>query len=220
MNGLAVLLKLKYLKNMKALGFDYMSPLESFDTLGSNELPNDMNKLRNMCSGCHLCDLAKSRKSVVFGAGNETADIMFVGEAPGESEDNLGKPFVGKAGEMLTKMIENVLEIPRSSVYIANIAKCRPPQNRTPSHLEIAACKPYILKQIELVKPKIIVALGATALNTLISDELQITKARGKQYKFGNAVLVPTFHPSYLLRNPNEKKHAMEDMKLIKSLIN
>jgi len=220
MSKLATLLKLKYLKNMKTLGFNYIAPLEDFDTVTNLELPNELSKLRSMTLNCHLCDLAKSRKKIVFGEGSEDSELMFIGEAPGESEDETGRPFVGKAGELLTKMIEAGITIPRSSVYIANIVKCRPPGNRVPTHTEVSSCKPYLLKQIEVIKPKIIVALGATALNSLLGENHAISKVRGKQYKFGNSILIPTYHPSYLLRNPDAKKEAFEDIKLIKTLLN
>lgn len=219
MSALANLLKLKYLKHLKSLGYNFTARLEEFDTINDNDLPEDMSKLRATTDGCHLCDLAKNRKKVVFGEGNESAKLMFIGEGPGESEDETGRPFVGKAGELLTNMIEKAIGVPRSSVYIANIVKCRPPANRTPTHAEVTACKPYVQKQIELISPDIIVALGATALNSLLGEELSITKVRGRQYRFANATLIPTFHPSYLLRNPEAKREAFEDMKLIKSLL-
>jgi DNA polymerase len=219
LSALANLLKLKYLRHLKSLGYNYTRLLEEFDTLNNSDLPSNINQLRTITTNCHLCDLAKNRTKVVFGEGSENAKVMFIGEGPGESEDETGRPFVGKAGELLSKMIENAIGIQRSSVYIANIVKCRPPSNRVPTHAEVTACKPYLLKQIEIIKPTIIVALGATALNSLLGEDLSITKVRGKQYKFANTTLIPTFHPSYLLRNPDAKKEAFEDMKLIKSLL-
>lgn len=219
MKTLSNLIKLRYLKNMKALGYSYIAPLENFETVANSQLPQDMTKLKTMCAGCHLCDLAKNRKKVVFGEGNENAKLMFVGEGPGESEDESGRPFVGKAGELLDKIITNVLNETRNNVYIANIVKCRPPANRVPTHIEVAACKPYLLKQIELIQPKVIVALGSTALNSLLGEELTISKSRGIQYKYANSILIPTFHPSYLLRNPTAKRDVFEDMKLVKMLL-
>ena len=213
------LLKLKYLKNLKSLGFSYTAALEDFDAPCDMALPNDLVKLKTITLSCHLCDLAKTRKNVVFGEGNQNAKLMFIGEGPGESEDGSGRPFVGKAGELLTAMIEKAVGVPRESVYIANIVKCRPPENRTPTHTEVAACKNYLLKQIELINPDVIVCLGATALNSLLNGEFAITKVRGMRYSFGNKTVIPTYHPSYLLRNPSAKKEAYEDMLLIKSLL-
>jgi len=144
---------------------------------------------------------------------------MFVGEGPGATEDSMGRPFVGRAGELLTKMIENVLLIPRSEVYIANIVKCRPPGNRTPTPTEAHTCLPYLQKQIEIVKPRIVVALGATAYRYLTNDESRITRVRGTIHKQNGYSIIPTFHPSYLLRNPSAKKEAFIDMQLVKSLM-
>jgi uracil-DNA glycosylase len=213
------MLKLKYLKSLKSLGFSYTAGLEDFDTPCEMSLPNDLGKLKTLTLGCHLCDLAKTRKNVVFGEGNPNASLMFIGEGPGESEDSSGRPFVGKAGELLTAMIEKAVGVPRQSVYIANIVKCRPPQNRTPTHAEMAACKNYLLRQIELIDPKLIVCLGGTALNSLLGGEFAITKVRGMRYSFGAKIVIPTYHPSYLLRNPSAKSEAFEDMLLIKSLL-
>ena len=183
------------------------------------ELPNDLEELRKIVENCHLCDLAKTRKKVVFGEGDPNAKIMFIGEAPGASEDETGRPFVGRAGQLLTKMIENVLEIPRSSVYIANIVKCRPPNNRVPTPQEAKTCLPYLLKQIEIVDPKILVALGATSYRYLTGDNTPISKIRGQIIKFQNRILIPTYHPSYLLRNPSKKKEVYEDLLKIKELL-
>jgi len=213
------LLRLKYLKSLKALGFSYTAQLEGHEMPCEMALPNDIGRLKTLTLACHMCDLAKTRKNVVFGEGSQNAKLMFIGEGPGESEDNSGRPFVGKAGELLTAMIEKAVGVPRESVYIANIVKCRPPQNRVPTHSEISACKNYLLKQIELINPDIIVCLGATALNSLLGGEFAITKVRGMRYSFGEKTVIPTYHPSYLLRNPSAKKEAYEDMLLIKSLM-
>ncbi|MRI82988.1 MAG: uracil-DNA glycosylase [Nitratiruptor sp.] len=183
------------------------------------DLPNDLEALRQIVSQCHLCDLAKTRNRVVFGEGNPKAQLMFIGEGPGASEDATGRPFVGRAGQLLTRMIENVLQIPREQVYIANIVKCRPPNNRVPTPQEAQTCLPYLLKQIELVDPKILVALGATSYRWLTGDKTPISKIRGHKLTFGNRILVPTFHPSYLLRNPSKKREAYQDLLLIKELL-
>ena len=168
---------------------------------------------------CHLCELSKSRHKVVFGEGNPQADILFVGEGPGASEDSSGKPFVGRSGELLTKMIENVLHITRSDVYITNIVKCRPPNNATPTPLQAHTCQLYLKKQIELIKPKLIIALGATAYHYITGDETEISKIRGTQYRQDNYTVIPTYHPSYLLRNPSAKKEVFEDLLKVKELM-
>ena len=156
---------------------------------------------------------------MVFGEGNPHADLMLIGEGPGATEDETGRPFVGRAGELLTAMIEKGIGIPRNSVYIANIVKCRPPGNRTPHEEEAHTCRPFVMRQIELVQPKIILALGATAFRYLTDQEIRITRARGQQFTLGNAILIPTFHPSYLLRNPSAKKEAYADCLSVQSLL-
>lgn len=219
MKNLNLALKLKYLHYLKSLGFCYVKPIKDFEIKESFELPSSMTGLKTTVLGCHLCELAKTRTNVVFGEGNENARVMFVGEGPGEAEDKSAKPFVGKAGELLTKMIENAIGIKREDAYIANIVKCRPPNNRVPAPSEVASCKPYLEKQIELIKPELIVALGATALNSLLGQNHSIMKVRGTLMEYKGAKLIPTFHPSFLLRNPSAKKEAYADMLLIKSLL-
>lgn len=220
MKNLNLALKLKYLYYLRNLGFEYTAPLKEFEIQESFELPSDMASLRASCLSCHLCELAKSRTNVVFGEGNEQAKIMFVGEGPGEMEDKTGRPFVGNAGEMLTKIIENVLGIRRNEVYIANIVKCRPPNNRVPTPSEIASCKPYLEKQIELIAPKLIVALGGTALNALTGQNYSIMKMRGSVLNYRGIPLIPTYHPSFIIRNPTTaKKPVHADMLLVKSYL-
>jgi len=219
LKNLNLALKLKYLHHLKSLGFCYVKPIKDFEIKESFELPSSMAGLKTTVLGCHLCELAKTRTNVVFGEGNENARVMFVGEGPGEAEDKSAKPFVGKAGELLTKMIENAIGIKREETYIANIVKCRPPNNRVPAPSEVASCKPYLEKQIELIKLELIVALGATALNSLLGQNHSIMKVRGTVMEYKGAKLIPTFHPSFLLRNPSAKKEAYADMLLIKSLL-
>lgn len=171
--------------------------------------------LRREVEGCRKCRLWRSRRKVVFGAGDTEAGIMFVGEAPGEEEDLKGEPFVGAAGELLTRMIR-AIRMERREVYIANVLKCRPPGNRDPLPEEIEACKPYLLRQIELVKPKVICALGRIAGGTLLGTSLPLSRLRGKvHFALGTKVVV-TFHPAALLRNPGWKRQAWEDMKLLR----
>ncbi len=200
------------------IGTSYMDPINQ-ENLFTQSLPNDLEELKKIVLQCHLCDLAKTRKNVVFGEGNPHAKLMFIGEGPGATEDETGRPFVGRAGQLLTKMIENVLEIPRSEVYIANIVKCRPPNNRVPTPEEARTCIPYLFKQIELIDPKILVALGATSYRWLTGDTTPISKVRGQTIEFQGRILIPTFHPSYLLRNPSKKKEAYQDLLKIKELL-
>ncbi len=220
MKNLNLALKLKYLHYLKSLGFDYTKPIKDFELRESFELPQTMAALRASCLSCHLCELAKTRKNVVFGEGDEKAKVMFIGEAPGEMEDKSGRPFVGNAGDTLTKMIENVVGIKREKVYIANIVKCRPPNNRVPTPSECASCKPYLEKQIELIAPKLIVTLGGTALNALTGQNYSIMKIRGSVLDYHGIPLIPTYHPSFIIRNPTTaKKPAYADMLLVKSYL-
>ena len=219
MKNLKNALLLQQLYRLKQLGYSYTSVTPFKEEEPDVTLPNTLEKLQKQAIECHLCQLSKSRTNVVFGDGNTSADIMFVGEAPGSSEDSVGKPFIGRSGELLTKMIENVLLIDRKDVYITNIVKCRPRDNAEPTPIEAHTCQPYLLKQIELIQPKFIVALGATAYHYLSGDETNISKIRGTIHKQNGYTLIPTYHPSYLLRNPSAKKDVFEDLKMLKSLM-
>jgi DNA polymerase len=168
------------------------------------------------CTRCKLHTLG--RKQVVFGVGNQHAELMFVGEAPGADEDVQGIPFVGRAGQLLTKMIA-AMGFSREDVYIANVVKCRPPENRNPEPDEIETCEPFLFRQIETIKPKVIVALGSFATKTLLRTQDPISRLRGRIYEYHGAKLVPTFHPSFLLRSPNQKKYAWDDLKVALSVI-
>ena len=179
MKNLRNALLLKQLYQLKQLGYNYTNITAYKEDQLDLSLPNTLESLQKQAQNCHLCELSKSRGKVVFGEGNPHADILFIGEAPGATEDSSGKPFVGRSGELLTKMIENVLKISRSDVYITNIVKCRPPNNQVPTPTQAHTCQPYLLKQIELIKPKLIVTLGATAYHYLTGDETGITKIRG-----------------------------------------
>ncbi|MES1256176.1 MAG: uracil-DNA glycosylase [Acidobacteriota bacterium] len=175
--------------------------------------------LRADIGDCTRCKLhALGRTQVVFGSGNPAANLMFVGEAPGADEDVQGVPFVGRAGQLLTKIIE-AIALTREDVYIANVIKCRPPQNRNPEPDEIATCEPFLFRQIDAIKPIVIVALGKFATQTLLRSEDPISRLRGRVFEYRGAKLVPTFHPAYLLRNPSSKREVWEDMKLVKSLL-
>ena len=168
---------------------------------------------------CTRCKLhALGRRHIVFGVGNPHADLMFVGEAPGADEDIQGEPFVGRAGQLLTKIIE-AIGLKREQVYIANVIKCRPPQNRNPEQDEVETCEPFLFQQIDIVKPRVVVALGAFAARTLLRTLDPITRLRGRVYDYRGASLVPTFHPAYLLRNPASKRDVWEDMKVVRQIL-
>jgi uracil-DNA glycosylase len=168
------------------------------------------------CSRCKLHTLG--RKQVVFGVGNPAADLMFVGEAPGADEDIQGEPFVGRAGQLLTKIIE-AINLRREDVYIANVIKCRPPQNRNPEPDEVEQCQPFLFRQIDVIRPKVIVALGKFAAQCLLKTTDPITRIRGREYRYRDAILIPTYHPAYLLRNPSSKREVWEDMKRVRELL-
>jgi uracil-DNA glycosylase len=168
------------------------------------------------CQRCKLHNLG--RKQVVFGVGNPGADLMFVGEAPGADEDQQGEPFVGRAGQLLTKIIE-AIGLKREDVYIANVIKCRPPGNRNPEPDEVATCQPFLFRQIDAIEPKVIVALGKFAAQALLQTTDPITRLRGRSFTYRGATLIPTFHPAYLLRNPSSKREVWEDMKKVRSIL-
>jgi len=168
------------------------------------------------CTRCKLHTLGRSQ--IVFGVGNPQADLMFVGEAPGADEDIQGVPFVGRAGQLLTKIIE-AIGLKREDVYIANVIKCRPPQNRNPEPDEVEKCEPFLFQQIDVVKPKVIVALGKFGAQTLLRTLEPISRLRGRVFEYRGSKLIPTFHPAYLLRNPSSKREVWEDMKLVRKLL-
>lgn len=163
---------------------------------------------------CQRCKLCSTRTNIVFGVGNPQAEIMFIGEGPGADEDAKGEPFVGRAGQLLTKIIE-AMGLTRNEVYINNIVMCRPPNNRAPEADESAMCKPFLLRRINAIKPKIIVCLGATAVKNLLENETPISKIRGKIQNWNGYNVMPTFHPAFLLRNPHMKAPVWEDMQAV-----
>ncbi len=168
------------------------------------------------CARCKLSSLG--RKQIVFGVGSPVADLMFVGEAPGRDEDIQGEPFVGRAGQLLTKIIE-AIGLTRDEVYIANVIKCRPPDNRNPEPDEVATCEPFLFRQVDVIKPKVIVALGTFAAKALLRTDEPISRLRGRIYAYRGAKLVPTFHPAFLLRSPDRKRDTWEDMKKVRALL-
>jgi len=191
---------------------------EAVDLRARESADGEFDALKKEVAGCSACGLAKTRTNVVFGSGNPKAGLMFVGEAPGSEEDIQGLPFVGRAGQLLTKIIE-AMGLKRDDVYIANLLKCRPPDNRAPLPEEIAACRENIRRQIAIVKPKVICTLGKFASQTLLNTETTISQLRGNFYEYEGIKVMPTFHPAYLLRNPHDKKLVWHDMKKIKKLL-
>ncbi len=174
-----------------------------------------LDDLRAEIGDCQRCKLCKGRTHIVFGVGNPAAELMFVGEGPGRDEDLQGEPFVGRAGQLLTEIITKGMKLQRADVYIANVVKCRPPENRNPEADEIAACEPFLIRQIEIIKPRVIVALGKFAAQTLLRDTTPITRLRGRWFDYHGIKLMPTLHPAYLLRNPADKKLVWEDIKMV-----
>ena len=186
----------------------------------------DLPALATDAASCTKCPLHETRNSVVFGVGNTDADLMFIGEAPGADEDRQGEPFVGRAGQLLTQIIEAGMKLKRGDVYIANVLKCRPPGNRNPESDEVETCSPYLVRQIELIQPKVIVALGSFAAQMMLGTKIGITKLRGEFHPCNVAglrvpphrqppVVMPTYHPAYLLRNPGAKREVWEDVKTV-----
>ena len=168
---------------------------------------------------CQRCRLARGRQTIVFGQGNPNAELMFVGEAPGADEDEQGLAFVGRAGQLLTDIIEKGLKMPRPQVYIANIIKCRPPGNRNPEPDEVLTCVPFLERQIEAIRPKVLVGLGKVAAQWLCKTATPITRLRGRLGAYRDIPVMPTYHPAYLLRNPSAKKEVWEDMKVVMDLL-
>ena len=181
---------------------------------GKEEIPVSLEALREEIGECTRCKLSPTRKHIVFGTGNPKAELVFVGEAPGEDEDLQGEPFVGRAGQLLTKII-NAMGLSRDAVYIANIIKCRPPKNRNPQPDEIRSCEPFLIKQLLFIRPKVICALGNFAAQTLLATPQKISQLRGRFHLYRGIKVMPTFHPAYLLRNPAEKRQVWEDMQKI-----
>lgn len=179
--------------------------------------PLIVKELEASIQNCNRCKLASSRTRIVFGEGDPNAKLIFIGEAPGVDEDHSGRPFIGKAGMLLTKIIQ-AIDLSREQVFITSVVKCRPPENRTPEPDEIAACEPFLSKQIQAIRPAIICTLGSVATHTLLKTKEPITKLRGTFHKYLGIPVMPTFHPAYLLRNPQSKRLVWEDMQKIQAL--
>jgi len=184
-------------------------------SLFESKIENDtLLKIREDLGDCKRCRLHKTRHSIVFGDGNPKAELVFVGEGPGADEDEQGLPFVGRAGKLLTQMIE-AMGLQRKDVYICNVVKCRPPQNRQPEHDEVAECSPFLLRQIDSIAPKVIVCLGATAAQTILQTNRGISHFRGEWQEFRGRKLIATYHPAYLLRNPAAKSEVWRDLQKV-----
>jgi DNA polymerase len=207
-----------YLEYLKGMGIVSLPASEmKADEPGQSTMIT-LEDVRKELGDCKRCKLHRGRKTIVFGEGNEKATLMLIGEGPGYDEDVQGRPFVGKAGQLLTKILQSI-NLPREEVYIANIIKCRPPQNRNPEPDEIQSCHPFLMKQIEAIQPKIICALGTFSAQTLLKTETKITALRGKLFDLEGIKVIPTYHPAFLLRNPDKKREVWEDMKKIVELL-
>lgn len=200
---------------LSGINYFYLSPAHTQTSRTLHEQKKRLlTKALEELGDCKRCKLYKKRRNIVFGEGNPDARLVFVGEAPGADEDIQGKPFVGKAGQLLTRIIQ-AINLKRSDVYIANIIKCRPPSNRDPEDDEIQTCFAFLKKQLEIIQPRIICALGRVAAQTLLETNMGITEMRGNFHLMGNIKVMPTYHPSYLLRNQAKKKEVWEDMQLV-----
>lgn len=198
---------LRYLEGNAALPRDNPGALGHLDTLEA---------LKAFIGECQRCKLCRGRTNLVFGEGSPRARLMFVGEGPGREEDKVGKPFVGEAGRLLTRIIE-AMGLTREGVYICNVVKCRPPKNRDPERDEIDTCIPFMKRQIDIIMPEVICILGRVAGKVILGDGFKVTRDRGKWHRYGDIAVMPTFHPAYLLRNLSAKRHVWEDVKKIMS---
>ena len=203
-----------YLEYLKGMGIEALPAVEEkADKIIQAKGPT-LDEIRRELGDCKRCKLHRTRQTVVFGEGSKKAKLMFIGEGPGYDEDVQGRPFVGKAGQLLTKIIQSI-HLQREEVYIANIIKCRPPQNRNPEPDEIQSCYPFLMKQIKAIQPRIICALGSFAAHTLLQTDAKITSLRGRVFDLSGIQVFPTYHPAFLLRNPERKREVWEDMKRI-----
>ena len=219
MKNLHNILLLKHLYQLKNLGYKYTE--EAFKKNDKNllALPNSMQALKQQTQNCHLCSYSKSRTQVVFGEGNKQSDIIFIGDAPLEIEDNEGKIFLGHGGEMLTSMIEKVLDFSRQNIYITNLLKCYPLASKEIDESAYHTCKAYLFKEIELIQPKIIITLGEKAYHYLTNDTSSLKEIRGTIIQKEKHIIIPTYHPSFLLKNPSFKKDVFEDLKKVRELL-
>lgn len=206
--------ELTFLRDLGYSHLDIPKATAQSSIVEDSESKTLLDELRAVAVVCVKCKLSKSRTQVVYGVGNPNADLMFIGEAPGHDEDVKGEPFVGRAGQLLTDIIK-AMKLTRDDVYIANVIKCRPPENRNPEPDELEACRPYIRRQVEIIQPKVIVTLGKFALQSLTEKAYGISAVRGKWLEYEGVRVMPTYHPAYLLRTPSAKKDVWADMKLV-----
>jgi uracil-DNA glycosylase len=192
---------------------------EMFSKYPGLEKTSTLEELRAFIGDCQRCKLAPLRKNLVFGVGNPNAELMFIGEGPGADEDLKGEPFVGRAGQLLTDIIERGMGLTRSDVYICNVIKCRPPENRNPEPDEVGACEPFMARQIEIVKPKVIIGLGTFAVQAVLKVKTPISKLRGRWHEVRGVRMMPTFHPAYLLRNPGDKRLVWADVQEVMKVL-
>ncbi len=202
-----------YLDYLKGMGIEGLPVSDSMP-----KAKQSLQDIRGKLGTCKRCKLHRTRRTIVFGEGNENARLMFVGEGPGYDEDVQGRPFVGRAGQLLAKIIQS-MKLQRDQVYITNIVKCRPPENRNPESDEIESCSPFLLMQVDAIRPVIICALGTFSAQTLLKTTAKISSLRGKVYELNGIKVIPTYHPAFLLRNPEKKKETWEDMKRILELL-
>jgi DNA polymerase len=210
---------MEYLKKLylESIGIDYLPGGKSIPIEQSLDKAtgfDNLEQLRDEIGDCRRCQLSQGRTHIVFGVGNPDADVVFVGEAPGRDEDIKGEPFVGKAGQLLTRII-TAMGLTRDDVYICNVIKCRPPENRDPLPVEIETCEPFLKEQLGIIKPRVICALGSFATQTLLKSEVRISRLRGQFRDYNGIPLMPTYHPSFLLRNPHAKRDVWEDIKVV-----
>ena len=205
---------------LKSAAASLLSPAHAENLFGDpfRLLDDSLPKIREFIGDCTRCKLSKTRTKIVFGSGNPNADLMFVGEGPGRDEDLSGEPFVGRAGKLLTDMIK-AMGLQREDVYIANVVKCRPPDNRLPEKDEIAACSPFLMRQIDTIKPKVICTLGSCSAQMLLQTTQGISKLRGEWFDFRDSKLMPTYHPAYLLRNPGAKPEVWKDLQKVMAVL-
>ncbi len=202
------------LQTERSFGVEFIPRAKAADNASGTEKAQQLATLYEKFKNCQACDLASGRTHLVFGSGNPEAQLMFIGEAPGYDEDQSGLPFVGAAGQLLTKMIQ-AMKLRREDVYIANCLKCRPPGNRNPMPTEIASCNPILMQQIDIIQPKVICTLGKFASQTLLQTQEPISRLRGRFHDWKNIRVMPTFHPAYLLRTPEDKKIAWQDLQMV-----
>jgi DNA polymerase len=203
---------------LKSIGVQYLPCSEPALETGGEKGMDTLDSLRETIGDCQRCPLGKGRINLVFGVGSPEAELVFVGEAPGRDEDIQGEPFVGRAGQLLTRIID-AMGLSRDQVYICNVIKCRPPGNRDPLPEEIEECEPFLREQLNILNPRIVCALGSFAARTLLKTEGRISQLRGRLHTYNGIPLIPTYHPSYLLRNPQAKRDVWQDIQKVMEIL-